>query len=102
MVAPSPFHARVDAFMFAYEPALLQAVKDKPQDYPWAYDFNGSTMGTTLEQRVARVAGKMRDAIYNGSYNHDGRGFELACKTLGIPHTRKAIEAYLGRGGDNA
>lgn len=41
------------------------------------------------------LADKMATGLVTGSANHDGTGIKRACKTVGIKHTRKAIQAYL-------
>lgn len=42
------------------------------------------------------LAEKMTDAAMRGSANVTGRGFAAACRAVGIPHTGKAIDAFLG------
>ena len=76
------------AFMDAYRPALHAAVAARPTEYalhptetPAAYADSTAT--------------RMEAAFARGTYNHDGRAIRAACKALGIPHTRKAIEAFL-------
>lgn len=51
-----------------------------------------SAKGTTPEA----LAEKMTDAAISGSANVTGKGFKLACKACGIPHTARAIDAFLG------
>jgi hypothetical protein len=45
----------------------------------------------TPESLAARMAAGLAD----NSANHDGAGIRAACKAVGIPHTRKAIRAFL-------
>lgn len=67
----------------AYLEGLTWAVKLYPQDYGYGL------------ADVPRVHANMMESFIKGDYNHDGRGIKRACRTLGIPHTRKAIEAFL-------
>ena len=43
----------------------------------------------------AELARKMTIGLDTGSANKDGEGIRRVCKKLGIPHTYKAIRAYL-------
>ena len=76
--------AHLTAFMALYEPALLAVVS--------APDRSGYAYGP---EQVPQVAAKMSAALASGSYNHDGAALKRTCRALAIPHTRKAIEAYL-------
>lgn len=42
------------------------------------------------------LAGRMLEAVSRGTANTTGPGFRMACKACVIPHTRKAINAFLG------
>ncbi len=75
---------RVREFIRHYEAGLRQAIVDKPQDYPWVGSLD-----------ISVVVDRMRQAIADGTYNHGGRGFLLACRSIGIKHTKTSIEAYL-------
>lgn len=75
---------QVDAFMVAYAPALTAAHAAGKYEWPLAM--------------LPTVTARMRAAFEAGSYNHGGPAMRLACKALGIKHTRTAIEAFLGRG----
>jgi len=66
-----------------YRANLRRAVTEKPDDYAYAAD------------RVDEIAGKMLAALERGSANKDGFAFKQTCKQLGIPHTYKAINAFL-------
>ena len=46
----------------------------------------------------AELARKMTLGLDNGNANKDGQGIKNACKILGIPHTYKAIRAFLTTG----
>lgn len=43
----------------------------------------------------ADLASKMTLGLDNGSANKDGEGIKRTCKAFGIPHTYKAIRAFL-------
>lgn len=77
---------RLEQWMEAYTPNLRRAVTERPDEY--AFGLEG----------VPRVADRMRAAFERGSYNHDGHAIKWTCKALGIPHTRKAICAFLAGG----
>lgn len=72
-------------FQEAYEKGLAEAIRLYPQNYCWA---------DTSEAMITKVAGKMFDAMDRGTFNHDSKGFKIACKKLGIKSTRKAILEY--------
>jgi len=76
---------KLDSFMQHYAQALHKAVAEHNAEYGYPVEH------------VPVVVKKMKLAIENGSYNHDGRGFKGACKALGIKYTKKAIEEYLER-----
>jgi hypothetical protein len=76
---------RFKLFNEAYRVALTQAVEKYPDDYPWAR--NGLTIET--------VADRMMRAVEQNTHNHSGRAFRIACKALGIKHTRTAIRDNL-------
>lgn len=48
------------------------------------------------EAEIPKVIERMAEAIKKGSYNHEGKGFQMTAKKLGIKHTKKAIEEFLG------
>lgn len=75
---------RMVAFEAAYADGLRRAVEERPDEYLWAG-----------EDAVGKVVAKMMTAVRTDSHNHGSRGFALACRTLGIKHTRAAIRAYL-------
>ncbi len=76
----------VAIFMGEYVPALEAAVAAQPTEY--AYPVS----------EVPIVAERMRAAFERGSYNHTGYAIKLACKRLGIKHTRGAMEAFFDLG----
>jgi hypothetical protein len=41
------------------------------------------------------VLHRFKVAFASCTYNHDGPAVKLACKELGIKHTRRSIESYL-------
>jgi hypothetical protein len=75
--------AKLEQFMGVYEKNLGAAVSGWPDEYCWP------------REQVPDVAGRMRNAIIRGTYNHGGRAFKMTCKELGIKHTRKAITEFL-------
>jgi hypothetical protein len=70
-------------FMETYAKELARA----REKYPGQYVFPAS--------EVPHVVERMRTAIANGSYNHDGFAFKWTCGILGIPYTRRAINAFV-------
>lgn len=74
---------RLAAFNAAYAIALKKAVVKYPDQYTWPVE------------NLPVVVASMTLAIKMGCYNHSGHGMRLACKALGIKHTRTAIEAFL-------
>jgi hypothetical protein len=70
-------------FAELYRANLHRAVTECPQDYAY------------IAGKVDTVADKMLAAIERGSANKDGYAFKQTCKQLGIPHTYKAINAFL-------
>ena len=77
------FGSRVDEFMAHYEPALRWALMMYPTEYLYPLEA------------VPHVVCRMRVALERGSYSHHGHAFKRTCSALGIPHTLKAIEAFL-------
>lgn len=57
----------------------------KDPSHAWRYSM---TPPTTL-------AAKMTAALQGGTADKAGEGIRRTCKELGLPHTYKAIEAYL-------
>lgn len=80
--------SKLEQFVAEYAKQLPIAVEKYPADYPWRFHEG-------LPTEV--VAGRMAEAIRRDTYNHDGHAFRLTCKALGIKHTRKAIEQFIGR-----
>jgi len=72
-----------DVFMRLYADNLHRAVSEHPDEYPWPIE------------NVPVVVERMAAAIQRGSYNKDGYAFKWTAKQLGIPHTYKAINAFL-------
>jgi hypothetical protein len=76
----------VAIFVDTYRDALVEARTKYPDQYAWP------------ESEAPIVAERMRAAFICGNYNHDGEAIRLACKRLGIKHTRKAMEAFFTNG----
>lgn len=75
--------AGIEKFMEVYSRALMWAVTDYPEEYP--YGVHG----------VRKVVEGMREAIIEGSFNKEGRAFKRTCKELGIKHTYGAIKDFI-------
>jgi len=85
-------------FKVAYAIALQQAVAEHPEDYTWLQPtVIVGNLGETIipTDTIENVTRKMFDAMDKRSYNKDGRAFKLACKSVKIPHTYRAINAML-------
>jgi hypothetical protein len=72
-----------EKFCEEYEKQLMIAVQTYPSDY-----FYGP-------EKVPETARKMAIAFKNNTYNYDSKGIKFTCKSLGIKHTRKAINEYI-------
>lgn len=71
-----------------FQQALEEAYQNLfAHDAEYAY----SAAHTTPEA----LAAKMTAGLVTGAANKDGAGIRRACKVVGIPHTYKAIRAYL-------
>jgi hypothetical protein len=59
--------------------------------------FHGDPEYQYASQRTTpqALAAKMTDGLRAGSANKDGEGIKRACKHFKIPHTYKAIRAFL-------
>lgn len=77
--------SNAETFWNTYQKKLEDAVRNFPNDYP---------RGAEPVSFAKMVADRFRAADFS-DINHDGRGFLLTCKELGIKHTRKAVKAYL-------
>lgn len=74
------------AFRALYLECLREAVIENPALYCWPVE------------QVPIVAERMFDALYRGTFSHDGLAFRKLAKRMGIKHTRKAIiAAWEGR-----
>lgn len=71
-------------FLEIYKTQLALVVQESPQDYAWPI------------ANVSAVADKMFAGLLRGSANTEGRAMAGTCKALGIKHTYKAINAFLG------
>lgn len=71
-------------FKETYREELLKAHQEAPETYAWP-----------IEEFEAVLA-RMFVAIDKGSMNKDGLAFKRTCKRLGIKHTYRDIEAFLG------
>jgi hypothetical protein len=80
---PPVIPIKLDLFTAVYPLKLKEAHTARPDLYAFP------------AEEVPTVAARMVEAVRRGSYNHEGPAFKATCKALGIPHTRKAIEAFL-------
>ena len=74
-------------FWETYEGCLRAAIETNPADY-----------GRAAIADPAGYAKEFTDKISKADWSevdHQGRGFYMTCKKLGIKHARKAIKAYL-------
>jgi hypothetical protein len=76
--------ARYEEFCTIYRRELHKATAEHPEEYVWSKGVSVDT-----------VADRMSKAFADGTFNHDGRAIKATCKALGIPHTRKAIKAFM-------
>lgn len=65
------------------------------QEYETLFSSDPEYAYAAKRTTPADLAAKMAEGLKNGSANKDGRGIKGVCKALGIPHTYKAIAAYL-------
>lgn len=70
-------------FKFIYSICLKIAHKQYPCIYSWP------------ESELLLVYERMCVAIEKGTFNKDGKAFQLACKSLKIKHTYQAINEYM-------
>ena len=71
-------------FLDTYYQELKRARREHPEEYRWP------------ESEIFEVSARMEAAILRGTFNKDSRAFRATCKRLGIKHTYKAINAFLG------
>jgi hypothetical protein len=76
---------RLSTFYATYLKHLTNMVNNNP-DY--AYTKARCT-------DIPELAAKMLAGLLKGSANKDGEAIKLTCKELKIPHTYKAIKAYV-------
>ena len=79
---------KLTMFLLTYRAEFLESVTLFPSAYALGSDEGPAAY-------VNRVYPRMADAITRGSFSKDSRSFKNTCKRLGIPHTYKAIAAYL-------
>lgn len=72
----------VDRFCAVYTVTLADAIRNHPDEYCYPVS------------EVPSVIAKMRKAFIAGTYNYNGRAIAAACKSLGMPHRMKAMEAF--------
>lgn len=70
-------------FCDTYRASLAKCLELYPGDYSWP------------KEQLQSVGDKMVKAIERGSFNKDGQAFRMTCKELNIPHTYKAIAAFI-------
>lgn len=74
---------KLDTFFSIYTKELARAAEKYPDRYAFRPD------------QAQIVSDKMRRAVLQRTYNHDGYAFAWTCKALGIKHTRRAIGEFL-------
>ena len=72
----------LNLFMAAYSDFLYKAFTASPLDFALGYTLTLNNMAW---------------AIVSGTFNKDSDSFKKTCKQLGIKHTYKAIDEFLGR-----
>lgn len=71
-----------------FETALTEAYRDLfANDPEYAYSASRCTPES--------LAAKMTAGLATGAANKDGEGIKRACRAMKIPHTYKAIRAFL-------
>jgi hypothetical protein len=81
---------RFRIFADLYRAKLAEAVRDFPGDYTWG---KTATVDSVADRMLATIKTEGIRRV-----NKDGRAFKATCRTLGIAHTYKAIDAYLAGG----
>ena len=77
------------AAQIQFQNALAVAYADLfANDAAYSFGPNGPTPEALAE--------KMTDSAISGNANVTGKGFLRACNAVGIPHTARAIDAFLG------
>lgn len=74
-----------DKFIAVFGPALTKVLEQFPKEYSFPASF------------VPTVAERMRKALVDGSYHHEGRAMKAACKELKIEYKRRCIEDFLNK-----
>ena len=74
-------------FAEIYAEELEKAVAANPEEYRFPKMATRESRASFVPVFVAGLA--------TGSSNKDGRAVKATCKRLGIPHTYKAIAAYI-------
>jgi hypothetical protein len=74
----------LERFAQTYKENLRAAHTAQPETFAWPID------------QLDIVHARMMAAIVRGSANKDSSAIKRTCKALGIPHTYKAIRAFLG------
>jgi len=81
----------LDKFFELYRKNLLTCIQADPD----AYGFSDGTLNSHYETWADMVAGRMKTASQNGSFNHDGPAFKATCKELKIKYTRGSILTFI-------
>jgi len=76
--------------------ARLQAFADRLAiDYAELFNTDPEYAYAAARTTTTSLARKMALGLDNGTANKDGEGIRRTCKHFGIPHTYKAIQAFL-------
>lgn len=73
-----------EIFFDVYMVELSAAIEKYPNEYAYS------------KAQVPEVVERMKMAFDKGSYNKDSRAIKRVCKILGIKHTYKAINEFVG------
>jgi len=74
----------LDKFLASYREHLLTERMLYPERYLWPIS------------EFEEVFRRMTAAIKKGTYNKDSKAFRRACREMGIPHTYRAIQNFIG------
>lgn len=77
--------AQLDRFMEVYEQKLRQSLVDNPENYRYKEDF------------VPTIVIRTRSAVRDNFFGKETPTYKRTCAALGIPHTYKAIGAFIER-----
>lgn len=80
----------IEAWMAAYRPNLLRAIKENPELYRLR-----DTLDIPAEPLAERIADKMKIGFISGGFNKNGAAIRMTVKELKIPYTYKGIAEFI-------